>query len=323
VRPSDAAATPSARCHVCGRALERVWATATDVEYGTTDDEFRYMHCPDCDCLSIHPLPQDRLAEIYPSTYYSFAGGGDVLNPDRNLVTRVKSALDARTFRRILDLVGEDHPRLLDVGGGAGDLAAGLLRAAGGRATGTVVDFDEDSIEAARARGLEGFVGRFEDFDTDERFHVILMLNLIEHVADAPAMLAKARALLAPTGVVWLQTPNFRSLDARIFRHRNWGGFHCPRHWVIFSAGGLRRALRTSGLEPVAFEHTQAGSFWAVSVLGLRRGRRQRKPGDSALPRPLMQYRSYLPLAAAGAAFDFATRRLRPTSQVVVLAKLA
>ncbi len=109
----------------------------------------------------------------------------------------------------------------------------------------------------------------------------------------------KARALLAPGGLVWLQTPNFRSLDASLFRHRNWAGYHCPRHWAIFSEDGLRRALSSSGLEPVRFSRTQGGAFWAASILGLRRARRP--PAGAELPKPLVRYRAFGPLAAAGA----------------------
>jgi SAM-dependent methyltransferase len=182
-----------------------------------------------------------------------------------------------------------------------------------------VVDIDPDSIEAARRRGLDGVACTFEEFESEQRYDIVLMLNLIEHVADPLGALRKAAALLAPGGVVWLQTPNFRSLDARIFRHRNWAGYHCPRHWVIFSERGLRAALAAAGLEPARFERTQGGAFWAASLIGLRRARRP--PTGPGLPKPLVRYRAFLPLAAAGAAFDFATRRARPVSQVTVLAR--
>ena len=218
-----------------------------------------------------------------------------------------------------MELCGRPDPGILDIGGGTGEIAAGLLRHTADGATATVVDIDPRSIEAARRRGLKGFAGRIEDFESESRFDLVLMLNLLEHVADPIAVLTRARELLAPGGVIWLQTPNFRALDARIFRHRNWAGYHCPRHWAIFSEDGLKRALARGGLSPSRFERTQGGSFWAGSVLGLRRIRDPR-PG-AELPPPLVSYRSFAPLAAAGAAFDFATRRLRPVSQVRVFAR--
>jgi SAM-dependent methyltransferase len=250
------------------------------------------------------------------------------------VVWEVKEALDARAHQRTLQLLGVSAPRILDVGGGTGEISEQFVRQTDGQASATVVDIDADSIRVARERGLDGFVGRFQDFDTAEQFHLVLMLNLIEHVADPVAILSKARQLLAPTGIVWLQTPNFRALDARIFRHRNWGGYHCPRHWVIFSEEGLRSALARTGFKPVRFRRTQGGSFWAASLLGLRRARRARRTWGSStehravggtnvpeLPQPLIQSPAYMPLAAAGAAFDLLTKPLRQVSQVAVIAR--
>ena len=107
------------RCHICGRALDRLWAIATDTEYGTTADRFRYFLCPDCDCLCIDPLPAHRLGEIYPDTYYSFESAGTPL-AGGNPVTRVKALLDRRAFREAIALV-ESPRRILDEGGGRGE----------------------------------------------------------------------------------------------------------------------------------------------------------------------------------------------------------
>jgi 2-polyprenyl-3-methyl-5-hydroxy-6-metoxy-1,4-benzoquinol methylase len=309
--------TGSGVCHVCGRALHLEWAKARDVEYASTNDTFAYYLCEACDALSIHPLPIGRLAEIYPSTYYSFASAEDQPLVRPGAVTRVKAWLDRRRFRRILELVASPRPRILDVGGGTGKVSADLVSASAGAASATVVDFDPASAGVAKSRGLDVFLGRFEDYETDERFDIVMMLNVLEHVSNPLGMLEKSRRLLAPRGVLWLQTPNFRSLDARIFRHRNWGGLHCPRHWAIFSTAGLRAALERAELEEESLERTQGAGFWACSLLGLSR----RGSNLDGLSRPLVEYRSFLPLAAAAAAFDFTTRYVRETSQVVVLAR--
>jgi SAM-dependent methyltransferase len=267
---------------------------------------------------------------IYPPTYYSFASGGAKAG-GAGLVGRVKEGLDSRNYRRAQKLLGTGSPRILDVGGSTGEISSRFVRD-GGRAT--VVDLDSDSIEIARGRGLDGFVGRIEDFETDDRFDLALMLNLIEHVPDPVGVMAHVRSLMRPEGLIWLQTPNFRALDGRVFRHRNWAGYHCPRHFAIFSEVGLRRALARAGLEPVRFERTQGGGFWSQSLLGLPRARRMAaaSPGPTLeqggvpverLPKPLVRFRAFPPLAAAGTAFDMATRPLREVSQVMVLAKPA
>lgn len=235
----------------------------------------------------------------------------------------MKEWLDLRSYRTVLRMLPTDRPRILDVGGGTGEVSSAFVRK-GGAAGALVVDPDEASIAAARARGLEGFAGTIEQFETAERYDLVLMLNLIEHVADPVGIMRKARELVSPQGLIWLQTPNFRALDGRLFRHRNWAGYHCPRHWAIFGEDGLRRALSGAGLRAVSFRRTQGGGFWAQSLLGLRRARRTRR-GESidgdGLPKPLVRYGAFGPLAAAGTAFDLATRPLRQVSQVVVLAQ--
>lgn len=305
-------------CLVCGAEAAELWASAVDTEYLTMPDRFEFWHCPDCDCLSIDPVPADRLAEIYPPEYYSFAAGRVELGRVARAGAAVKSRLDRRTFRRVLGLAGTDTPSILDVGGGTGEFSIPLVAAGAPGTRATVLDIDPRSGELARSRGLEAVVSRFEEFETNERFDLILMLNLIEHVADPVAMLAKARELLGPSGVVWIQTPDFHGLDARIFRHRNWAGYHCPRHWAIFGRDGLERALARAGLVPISVKGTQAGAFWAASLLGLRRARRL--PADG---RPLVHSPLFGPLAAAAAAFDLVTSPLRRTSQLVCLARPA
>lgn len=308
-----------ASCHLCGRDLADVWATATDIEYETTTDRFRYLRCEPCDALSIDPLPADRLEEIYPSSYYSFVSSGEVLEADRNPVTRIKAWLDRRAFARALALGGlPAAPRVLDVGGGSGEISGRLVASVPG-ASATVVDIDPRSVAVARARGLDGFAGRIEDYATEERYDLVLMLNLIEHVADPRALLERAVELLAPGGVIWIQTPSYHSLDARLFRRHSWTGLHCPRHWVVLGERGLPQLLAAAGLAVRRLDRAQAGSFWATSILGLRRA--CRPPGAQPSDRtPLIALPAFMPLAALGAAFDLATRRIRATSQLVAFA---
>jgi SAM-dependent methyltransferase len=245
----------------------------------------------------------------------------------------VKRRLDLLGYRRAAErLAAPAPPRILDVGGGTGEISGSFVTH-GGAASAFVVDPDPASIEAARSRGLKGFAGTIEEFETEDRFDLVMMLNLIEHVADPVAVLGKAASLLAPGGLIWLQTPNFRALDAKVFRHRNWAGYHCPRHWAIFNEPGLRRALERAQLEVAEFRRTQGGGFWAQSLIGLRRDRLMRHgevpppwggagaPKDASLPKPLVRYRAFPPLAALFTAFDMSTRAVRPISQVAVLAR--
>ncbi len=52
----------------------------------------------------------------------------------------------------------------------------------------------------------------FEDFTTDERFDVIVMGHVLEHVADPRQLIARAAEWLADEGIICAAVPNARSL---------------------------------------------------------------------------------------------------------------
>ena len=295
------------KCLACASTDVVRWAEARDVEYKSVPDHFSYHRCRACEALSIDPVPADRLHEIYPSSYYSFRP------PQRGLVYRIKDSLDRRWFRGITRSLPGDTLAALDIGGGNGQ-QLGTLRSADPRIRrSVVVDFDENAESAARASGHEYVRGRIEDASVRGTFDVILLLNLIEHVSDPLAVLRKARTLLAPTGVLVIKTPNYRSLDARIFRRMNWGGYHCPRHWVLFTRPSFERIAKAAGLRVVRSGYTQGAPFWSVSVLAWLDARGAAR---ISADRPAWMHPLYAPLAAAFAAFDFARGPMFPLSQM-------
>lgn len=310
---AEAKASPGT-CPLC-RHSSTHYATARDIEYFTLDQDFDFFRCSNCDVIYIDPMLKDALSTIYPANYYSFDK-----SVQKNAVTAVKEWLDKLAFRGFLNAIPGDKLSLLDVGGGQGWLAS-LMRETDPRISRTqIVDIDPAAKTRAERQGHAYFCGKIEEFYTADKFDVILMLNLIEHVADPYAVLTKARSLLTPHGRLYIKTPNFQALDARIFRHRSWGGYHCPRHFIIFSRDSIYRAMESSGLRVSKFAFTQGAPFWSVSVLDQLR--RWRLVSVSA-QRPAI-YHPIMPLLqAAAAAFDFARSPFFRLSQMIVIAELA
>jgi hypothetical protein len=143
------------------------------------------------------------------------------------------------------------------------------------------------------------------------------MLNLIEHVGNPLAILEKARDLLTPSGRIYIKTPNFRALDARLFRHANWGGYHCPRHFILFTRQSLTRILNSIGLNVVHFTYTQGAPFWSASIVEMlrRAGVVQLSKADPAIYHPLMPF-----LQGVTAGFDFLRKPFARLSQMIVIA---
>ncbi|KUR71905.1 methyltransferase [Novosphingobium fuchskuhlense] len=305
-------------CPLCGRHETRFHAEAHDIEYCTSDESWIWHACDPCGVLFIDPMPVDRLGTIYPANYYSY-GAGEA-GGKASTVQKIKEALDRRRFKSLLSTVRGNQLSVLDIGGGSGWLLD-MVRDADPRVTQTtVVDLDAGAAGLARAKGHTFVQGRIEDAALDGTFDFILMLNLIEHVADPRAMLAKVRRLLKPGGQLFIKTPNYASLDARLFRHRSWAGFHTPRHFVLFQRRSLETLARECGLEPVSFSYTQGAPFWSVSLLEeLRRLGLVRITAE----RPAVTHPLIPALQAASAAFDFLRRPFAPLSQMELVLKPA
>jgi SAM-dependent methyltransferase len=299
-------------CLSCGSTKLENFSKATDVEYFTTDDIFNYNRCLSCDTLSIDPIPSDQLSLIYPKNYYSFQ------TQKAGFLLKVKIYLDGLLFKKILSQLKENTINALDIGGGAGWMLDVLMSCDPRISKRQVVDIDAQAKSLAEQKGHSYFCGKFEDFKYVEKFNLILMLNLIEHVENPKEILKKAYDCLEKDGFVLIKTPNFKSLDANLFRHNNWGGYHCPRHWVLFSMDSFESLAKSIGFSIDKKSYTQGSPFWAWSTLHLlQRGGLVTVSAD----KPAFQH-SLIPfLMLFFAVFDFLRMPFFKTSQMIFVLK--
>lgn len=297
-------------CPVCFQSNIETWSVAMDYEYFSVTDSFPYYHCKDCYSIFIHPVPSGILGKIYPPNYYSFKGHR------KNIVHHIKQWLDKRFFRKILRGVQAQDINVLDIGGGTGWIPD-LLKKMDTRIRNTqIVDIDPQARFIAEKNGHTYFEGIVEHFNTDMRFDIILMLNLIEHVADPLAVLQKAESLLSPGGKIIIKTPNTRSWDARLYRKSYWGGLHCPRHWIIFSEKSFRHMLQSTNLSIKKLNYTQGAPFWAFSIIAALH---RRKLVHVSSQKPIIFHWLFAPLSAFFALFDFIRRPFAKTSQLFII----
>lgn len=250
-------------CPLCGAEESTLVATGTDYEYGTIDTECRVVRCGDCALEYLDPRPAESALEvIYPSNYYSFTGEDE----GRGLVAWLRGIWEKGKAKQYARHLRPGAQRVLDLGCGSGRFLA-MMRDAGPEGLELWgIDLDERAVEAARAQGFRAERSRIEDWEPGVRFDLIVMQQVIEHVADPLGVVRKLRELLAPGGVLVLETPNLAGWDYRWWRARLWGGYHFPRHWTFFTPATLRRLAEDAGLEFVEHEDLLSLSFWSWSV---------------------------------------------------------
>ncbi len=154
-----------------------------------------------------------------------------------------------RSLRRAVDLLarrsGRRRGRLLDIGCSAG-LFGELARAAGWEVLG--IEPSRWLAEQARERLGDAVVcARFEEVDlAPGSFDAVCLWDVLEHVPDPGAFLAKASAALASGGLLALNVPNRESRIARALGRR-WP-LLLPEHLFFFSPESLRLLFGRHGI---------------------------------------------------------------------------
>lgn len=251
---------------VCGSSEADVHAEGYDYEYGTAPDRFRFVTCRRCGHLYLNPRPSaNDLGVIYPPNYYAFSENQSG-NPAVGFFRRLWEAQKVRSFRK---LVGPGRKKILDVGCGEGRFLS-ILKQYGEPEWELVgIDFDGPAVKRCCRRGFRAEAGRIEDFHPVEKFDVVIMFQLIEHVEDPAAIARKVQSILNPGGYFIVETPNPSSLDYQAFKRSYWGHYHFPRHWNLFTRENLRKILTESGFKVVQETYLLSPACWIVSLHNL------------------------------------------------------
>jgi 2-polyprenyl-3-methyl-5-hydroxy-6-metoxy-1,4-benzoquinol methylase len=228
---------------------------------------FRVYDCRDCGLVYLWPrLTPEQVREMFSRlytegegsvpelrSYYGFTYDDDPANP---LVQLYESWLDTLERHR-------RSGRILDIGCGTG-LFLAVARRRGWEPYG--VDDCAEAIAHARSEfRLDVWDGDFRDFAaTGKRFDAITMWDIIEHAREPVQLLAAAREVLAPDGVIGISTPNQRSiLDLvagamyRLSRGLLTGPlekFYIEQHFIYFTPDTLADSCTRAGLELVHSE---------------------------------------------------------------------
>jgi SAM-dependent methyltransferase len=150
------------------------------------------------------------------------------------------------TAARLLDLIAPFAAggRLLDIGCGPG-----LLLDEARRRGYETVGLELSRASAAHAREALGLDVRelaLEDFPERESFDVVVLADVLEHLDDPVAGVARCAELLRPGGVLCVVTPDPSSATARLAGARWWG--YVPAHTCLLPRATLRELVAAAGL---------------------------------------------------------------------------
>ncbi len=249
-------------CNLCGVDESEPLFKGRDRLLGGTET-FQWVRCRRCGLIYLNPRP--TLAEMacyYPTNYEPFTRHERA----ENWLARLRYRVYIHKLRRIAGQ--EPKPgRLLDVGCGIGDFMLGM-RQRGWEVHG--VDLSPNAVALARQKGLDVFQGQLFDVPYAEQgFDLVTMWDVLEHLHDPSAHLARVAQILKPRGKFVVTLPNPHSLDFRLFGPL-WTGLDVPRHLYVFVRPALLALFQRAGLEVTSARCITGGqrvSTWSLEWL--------------------------------------------------------
>jgi SAM-dependent methyltransferase len=214
-----------ARCHVCGAAetdelantddvraeVEALWAFHTRRMRPATPPQrlldrtafserppLRVVRCQVCGLVYRNPQEREReLREIYESV----EGLEPKVLEGLHRTQRDSYCAQARRLTRVCGTAGTG----LEIGSYVGAFLA-AARQSGWRFEG--VDINAATVRFARSKGFAVTEGTIDAILPTRRFDAVAIWNCLDQLADPRHVIARARALLAPDGVLAVRVPN-------------------------------------------------------------------------------------------------------------------
>lgn len=101
---------------------------------------------------------------------------------------------------------------------------------------------------------LRGIKANIETYPLLEKsFDIITLFDVFEHFSDPNKMIMKVRRSLKPNGIIVIQTPNCKSIMARL-TGIDWFWMLIPQHLFLYSISSLKYILQNNGFKILRIE---------------------------------------------------------------------
>lgn len=297
-------------CLLCGSCRSAVVQNSLyDVEEGLPGS-YTISQCGECGLVFLSRRPcAAALPQCYGHSYHTLAPGRS-----RGFSGALYALRYYLRYRQMRAHLKKSSLRILEIGCGDAKLLTTLEKALGPRCELLGLDYATAGVALPPGSKIKLVQGDAQTAPLEGKFDVILMYDVLEHLADPLGSLLQIRRCLATDGVLIGQVPNWNSLWRRLFP-RCWSGLQAPRHMSFFAPGTLRRMLAKAGLVTIRVSPAFDPGDLAVSVCNwlVTRCRWREKPRNLKI---------YIPLTVAAAPIVALQNLMGDSGEMLFVAKL-
>jgi SAM-dependent methyltransferase len=228
-------------------------------DHTVSGEDFGLILDPEMDLLITTPKPDpEKLPSYYKSEDYISHTDSKNSITDK-IYQRVKKLMIDKKLNWI-ESHSSEKGNLLDIGAGTGEFLL-FAKKKGWNVKG--IEPDEKARTLAKQKGVK-LVPDSSKFKA-EKFDVITMWHVFEHVYDLKNQIIELEQLLKKDGLLIIAVPNYKSYDASYYKEF-WAAFDVPRHLWHFSQTSFPKLFSGTSLSLIGNKPLTFDSFY-VSLL--------------------------------------------------------
>jgi 2-polyprenyl-3-methyl-5-hydroxy-6-metoxy-1,4-benzoquinol methylase len=250
-------------CPACGSSVKQPWLSKE-----VAGVRFNLDKCGACGTGYVNPQPSaDFLKSSYACTGH---GSKSLTSLDKVMAAEVEfpnSTVDAQRMvnyaKKLLGPIQEGQAKALDIGAGYGFFSRAAL-ARGFQVTAVNPASAENRI-FKELNGFEPIPLFFEEVDFgQEKFDLVILSQVLEHLLDPFQVLVKVRNLIKPEGVIAIAVPNVDAVLIKILKSRS-SFLGLPGHIIHFSQQGLSAILQRAGFSVSHHKYISRIPYYSIS----------------------------------------------------------
>lgn len=227
----------------------------TCIDYTVSNKKFDLQLNSALDMLETIPKPSiNELASYYESPEYI-----SHTDSKKSVIDKVYQIVKKYTLNQKLNLLNSfnsESKNLLDVGCGTGDFLA-ICNTNGWNVVGVEPNENAKDLALKKLDSTSKIYKNLFELET-ERFDVITLWHVLEHVPELETYILQLKKLLKPDGILIVAVPNYKSFDAQYYK-QFWAAFDVPRHLWHFSKNSIqilfsKKQMRVTKILPMKFD---------------------------------------------------------------------
>jgi 2-polyprenyl-3-methyl-5-hydroxy-6-metoxy-1,4-benzoquinol methylase len=220
----------------------------TDSHYGQL---WNFFKCRDCGFVFSNPTLNEKDLEAF---YQALE------DPEYSLESEGRSRNFKTILKRLKKLDKPGH-NLLDIGAASG-IFLNLAREQDYLVQG--IEPSQFLVEQAQKMyGITLFQGTIDTFESADRFSVITLVDILEHLSDPESFMSRLEKLIQKDGILVIVTPDIDSLAVKLTGKKWW--HYRIAHLNFFNRRSLKTLLANHGFEIIKFNRYA----WHFSVFYL------------------------------------------------------